>query len=283
MKVEDIMTSHGLLVLRPEDELGLAVQMLLWGEVRHLPVVQDRRVVGVLTVGDVLRRQAATGAEAAGRQIVETAMSAPAIIAGPDESLPAALARMLGRRIGCLPVVADDVLIGMVTRTDLLRQQIEAALHRSTSVWPPIASIMKRAPVVAAADTTLLDAARSMANCCVRHLPVVDGDHRVIGIVSNRDLRSAVGDPLTLFADETQRARARARRVAEVMTTTPVTVREGDPLPVVTERLLGDHVGAVLVVDSDDKLVGIASYVDLLQALSPVAVRPMQGVRGAGT
>jgi CBS domain-containing protein len=278
MKIEDVMTSEGLLVLHPDDRLGLAVQMLLWGGVRHLPVVRDGRVVGVLTTGEILRHQAESGAAIAARQSVETAMRTPAITAEPHESLSAALARMLGRRIGCLPVVRDDLLVGMVTRTDLLRHQIEVTLDRATSAPPPITTIMKIAPVVAAMGTTLIEAATSMARHCIRHLPVLDGDQRVIGIVSDRDLRAAIGDPLTLFASEPALAHARSRRVGEIMTRTPTTVRETDPLPMVTERLLRDRVGAVLVVDSERRLVGIVSYVDILRALPPAAAQPMHRV-----
>ena len=54
--------------------------------------------------------------------------------------------------------------------------------------------LMTRAPTTAAADDHLLDAAARMAERNVRHLPIVDGDRHVVGILSDRDVRTAVGD-----------------------------------------------------------------------------------------
>src|SRR4029079_5427490 len=54
--------------------------------------------------------------------------------------------------------------------------------------------LMTRAPTTAAADDNLLDAAARMAERNVRHLPIVDGDRHVVGILSDRDVRTWVGD-----------------------------------------------------------------------------------------
>ena len=55
-KVRDIMTARGLAVARPEDDLGLAGQIMAWAGVRHLPVIRTGKVVGVISERDLLRR-----------------------------------------------------------------------------------------------------------------------------------------------------------------------------------------------------------------------------------
>ncbi len=121
MRVLDCMESGGITTVQEEDDLKLAAQILLWHGARHLPVLRNGRVVGVLTERDLLARQAALGKRAAGRLSVGEAMSKPPLLATTDEALSAAAQRMLENRVGCLPVVDHGALVGMLTRSDLLR------------------------------------------------------------------------------------------------------------------------------------------------------------------
>ena len=121
MRIRDCMESGGITTVQESDDLKLAAQILLWHGARHLPVLRDGRVVGVLSERDLLARQAALGQRAAGQMSVGEAMSAPALVARPDEDLAVAAERMLENRVGCLPVIDQGALVGMLTRSDLLR------------------------------------------------------------------------------------------------------------------------------------------------------------------
>lgn len=96
--------------------------------IRHLPVVDRDRVVGMVSDRDVRvdptawRRAMFEGRDdsAEGRP-VRTVMSAPPYVIGIDESVEAAARLMLSRRISALPVVDEDhVLKGIITTTDCL-------------------------------------------------------------------------------------------------------------------------------------------------------------------
>ncbi len=126
MRVRDCMESGGITTVQGTDDLKLAAQILLWHGARHLPVLRDGRVIGVLSERDLLARQAALGKRAAGRMSVAEAMSTPALVAGADEDLAVAAERMLENRVGCLPVLERGTLVGMLTRSDLLRAIAEA-------------------------------------------------------------------------------------------------------------------------------------------------------------
>ena len=78
--------------------------------------------------------------------------------------------------------------------------------------------LMTRAPTTAAADDHLLDAAARMAERNVRHLPIVDGDRHVVGILSDRDVRTAVGNSSRPLHPDDARVRMDALRVADAMT-----------------------------------------------------------------
>jgi CBS domain-containing protein len=113
----------------------------------------------------------------------------------------------------------------------------------------------------------LIDAAAIMIAEGTRHLPVVDGVNRIVGILSDRDVRTAVGAPGSGAEDGT-RSRVYRLRVSDAMTENPRTVSPETTLDEVVATLVSERFGALLVADEDDKLLGIISYIDVLDALS---------------
>ena len=73
--------------------------------------------------------------------------------------------------------------------------------------------LMTHAPTTAAADDNLIDAAARMADRNVRHLPVVDGERHVVGMLSDRDVRTQVGDSSRTLRPEEALVRMRSLRV----------------------------------------------------------------------
>ena len=125
--------------------------------------------------------------------------------------------------------------------------------------------LMTRVPSTAAADDPLLDAAARMADRNVRHLPVVDGERHVVGMLSDRDLRTAVGDSSRPLHRDDAVVRMRSLRVAHAMTREVFVVRDDAPFADVVRVFTEQRVGAVPVVDHDDRLIGIISYVDVFK------------------
>ena len=124
---------------------------------------------------------------------------------------------------------------------------------------------MSRAPATAAADDRLIDAAARMAERNVRHLPVVDGDRHVIGILSDRDVRTLLGDSSRSLRPTDAVVRMQALRVADAMTRDAFVVRQDAAFSDVARVFTDQRVGAVPVVDDADRLVGIISYVDVFK------------------
>jgi CBS domain-containing protein len=129
--VSDIMTRE-VVTLLEEDNLQNVAAGLEHFRFHHLPVVDDRKVVGMLSQRDILRATVAGidgGAAARAREarfleqtFVRDVMTTEVVTARPDESIKAAAQRMLQHRFGALPVVDEhNNLLGIVTENDILR------------------------------------------------------------------------------------------------------------------------------------------------------------------
>jgi CBS domain-containing protein len=102
----------------------------------------------------------------------------------PHASVYDALTLMAERNIGALPVIADGVLVGVVSERDYARKVI--LLGRS-SKETEVAEIMVSPPVTVTRNATIGECMELMTSSRVRHLPVMEGS-RLAGIVSIGDL-----------------------------------------------------------------------------------------------
>ena len=117
----------------------------------------------------------------------------------------------------------------------------------------PIADVMTREPVSLTERTTVSRALAVLEEIGIRHLPIVDRDGRLVGIVSQRDLLAASrgGETRRILADLMER---------DVKAVTPDT-----PAHEVAYLILHHRIGCVPVVDRDTRLVGIATDADFVR------------------
>jgi CBS domain-containing protein len=126
--VRDIMPDH-MITISESDTLSTVEDIMTLGRVRHMPVVHGGKLVGVVSERDLLRASLSnlSGVDDGRRRAflhgVEIArvMSAPPVVVHPEETVEAAARLMAEKKIGCLPVVDNDRLLGLITETDVLR------------------------------------------------------------------------------------------------------------------------------------------------------------------
>jgi acetoin utilization protein AcuB len=145
---------------------------------------------------------------------------------------------------------------------------------------------MKRGPVVVRADAPIAVAVDLLRAGKIRHLPVVDGAGRLVGIVTDRDLRQLVFDPWIQEALGDATLTLSALTVREVMTWGVVSVRQDTDLRAAARLMRERKIGALPVLE-DGVVVGILSETDVLAALEKMlgdrltTVRPL-GAAAAG-
>jgi CBS domain-containing protein len=133
--------------------------------------------------------------------------------------------------------------------------------HSDTTV----SDLMSTQVITIRPETTLAEAHEEMVASDIRHLPVLDGDGRLVGIISDRDLSRALA-----------LARNARHRVSELMVRDVLTVAPRTFAREAAQLMLTRKVGALPVLDDALALVGIITETDFVR----VAYQALGGVAG---
>lgn len=134
-RVREIMTKN-VVSISLDETLDLVNEIMENGHIRHMPVTQGGRVIGVVSQRDLLRARLSSVlgySEEDSKEFLEVidvakVMSPEVKIADPNEPVVHAAKRMLEASIGCLPVVDEEGdLVGLVTETDIMRHYVKMA------------------------------------------------------------------------------------------------------------------------------------------------------------
>jgi CBS domain-containing membrane protein len=131
MLVRELMERE-VTTLEVGDRLDLAQDIMQLGRIRHLPVVSRGRLVGILSHRDLLRAGLSSLLQLPRREerewlatvAVNAVMTTNVFTVAPDATVRSAVETMLHKKIGCLPVVEDGTLVGLLSETDCLRHLI---------------------------------------------------------------------------------------------------------------------------------------------------------------
>ena len=131
-RVAEIMTEDPV-TIQPSQSIGTAIALMRQGIFRRLPVVENGRLVGIVTDRDMRR---ATNSPILLHETwydnfllehieVGSCMTSNPTTLSPDADVLEAAVIMRSRKIGGIPIVRGDVLVGIITETDLLDHLIE--------------------------------------------------------------------------------------------------------------------------------------------------------------
>ena len=126
--VREIMMGSPV-TLKPDDTMDLANDIISLGRIRHIPIVENGKLVGLLSARDLMG--AATGQIFGLKQktksallktvLIKKIMKKRLITVEPKTDIKEAAHLMVERKVGCLPVLSEGSLVGLVTTTDVLR------------------------------------------------------------------------------------------------------------------------------------------------------------------
>lgn len=125
-----------------------------------------------------------------------------------------------------------------------------------------VADLMTPDPLTVEPSDTIELAEQIMEEHKVRQLPVVRGTD-LVGIITDRDIRSFLSG--RLFATPEEREQAMNTKIDSVMTTKPIFLSPEDDLIQAIEIFIEEKIGGIPIVDEEERLVGILTYVDVLR------------------
>jgi len=132
MKVKEIMVKE-VATLDVNDELSLANDIMRLGRIRHLPVVDGTRLAGIISERDLFRSSLAQALGYGTKDTrdlmkklrIKDIMVTEVLTVSPEDELCRAVRLMVDKKIGCLPVVEGERLVGLITETDILVQYLK--------------------------------------------------------------------------------------------------------------------------------------------------------------
>ena len=125
-----------------------------------------------------------------------------------------------------------------------------------------VADIMTEGPMTVSPSDSIQQAEDIMEEHHIRQLPVVE-ELELVGIITDRDIRSFLSGHL--YGTSKERQQALETEVGTVMTDKPLSLSPDDEVQEAIELLIEEKVGGIPVVDGENQLVGIVTYVDILR------------------
>jgi CBS domain-containing protein len=122
---------------------------------------------------------------------------------------------------------------------------------RETEHVPRVREIMQRTIPSIGEDEEIRTAARTLMKGETNHLPVLDADGKVVGIVTTYDISKAVVNP------------GSGKRVADIMTRRVIRTTPGEAVDIAARKLEQNNISALPVVDDDGRIIGLLSGTDL--------------------
>jgi len=187
--------SKSVITICPTASMAKAAQILFENKISSLPVVDgEQNLIGILTSTDLFRMLIAEFSASGAQVLVEDYMTRDVQALQPETTLMDAQRLMATKRIRSLPVVQQGLLVGIVTRTDLLgaapahaagENHYEIAKQVLTT---PVRFIMTSSPVTISEKAPITGAAQAMADHKIHSLPVLNANSALCGMITESDL-----------------------------------------------------------------------------------------------
>jgi CBS domain-containing protein/ubiquinone/menaquinone biosynthesis C-methylase UbiE len=273
MQAQEMMT-RSVITTSPDTSLAVALRLMHEHRIRHLPVVSGATLVGIVSERDLRSISPSPGTSLTADEItyrmgttrVTACMTHDVSTIAPQTEVVQAARRILDGKFGCLPVVADSQLVGLVTEVDLLRAFLLSATPAGKPLRHKVVAYMHRTPWTARPDESVSLACQRMHEARIRHLPVVTHDNRLMGMITDRDIRQASPSTEPHMAAHELPNLPEHITLDEILTSRVLSVRGETFIADAGQLLLEQKVSCLPVVGDDNRLEGILTVTDLIRA-----------------
>ena len=301
MRIRDVMSAE-VATATPDMPLSGVVELLLRRKIKALPVLDNKRIIGIITGGDLLERagmplrlevQCQLPPELRDENVrcvdkegltARDVMSSPVEVLNIKTKVSDALALMAKRQLKRLPVVDDSGnLMGIVSRVDVLRAIAKAATLTITlpelpkSLKKTAEDVTFREVPTASPDTPLSAVLEKIIASPLKRVVVVDGEGKTLGIIHDSDLvaryaeqekRGVLRSLLASLSSTHGTPTALEGTARDVMKTEVFTILPDTPLAVVINHFVEKKAKRLVVADADGRLLGLIDRETVMRVLA---------------
>ncbi|HYT16821.1 MAG TPA: CBS domain-containing protein, partial [Thermoplasmata archaeon] len=215
LRVSDFMSTE-LVTASSDETLGDVLGKMKSNDIHELPVLDRKRLVGVVTMRELMRRR-----NLPPNTKVSTILENPPEIT-PETPLPEAAEKMISAGFRAIPVMKGKGLLGIISRSDIVRALVENRALEGVRV----SEFMTPNPQAVAEDDTVDHAVQIMRSLGERSVPVVDKNRHLRGVVGLKDIVDLFAQPKVReqYGDRAGREEKIALEVKSVMRYPPLTV-----------------------------------------------------------
>ncbi|RLF63729.1 MAG: hypothetical protein DRN31_01815 [Thermoplasmata archaeon] len=261
MKITEIMTKEVITVSK-NDDLKYVMDLMEKHNISKIPVMDDGKLVGIVTdttIADKLGSMKNRGVPAS-RMHASTVMDKNFEAIYPEMDVKEILQTVGKPGLTMLPVIGNDVLVGVVTKADLLP---------FVKGNKKVREIMTTNVYHVRPDDRVIHARRILFDNDIARLPVVE-DGKVVGMLSDKEISFAFSDIKKSYSLGQQNHHIRELLVKDVMKT-PAIVSDGDiTVEEAAKIMMENEIGCIPIVNKDEKIEGIVTRTDLVRLLTDI-------------
>src|SRR2546428_2403196 len=268
IKVQDLRVSDhmstDLVTAAPDDTIGDLLGKMKTKDIHEIPVLDRKRLVGIVTMRELMRRRNSPPSTKA-----STVLQVGPQVA-PEATLPEAAEKMISAGFRAIPVVKGKALVGILSRSDLVR-----ALDETRALEGVVArDFMTPNPQCVGEDDTVEQAVQIMRSLGERSVPVVDKNRHLKGVVGMKDVVDLFAQPKVReqYGERAGRQEKVGLEVKGVMRYPPYTVGPDADVHRAAELMAKNHISSIIVTERDEP-VGIITSQDLMQFLAGLRER----------
>src|SRR5207302_5850503 len=256
-----------------DETIGDALGKMKARDVHELPVLERKKLVGVVTLGELMRRRNLPPATK-----VSTVLQVPPEVT-PETRLPEAAEEMISSGFRAIPVAKGKALVGIISRSDLVRALVETKALEGVRVR----DFMTPNPQAVAENDTVEKAIQIMRSLGERSVPVVDKNRHLKGVVGMKDVVDLFARPKVReqYGEHACREEKVLVEVQSVMRYPPLTVGPDADAHRAAELMAKNHISAVIVTVNDDP-AGIIASLDRMQFIDALREREQLFVEISG-
>ncbi len=278
MKVENIMTSE-VVVIPDTQQVPYARNLMLKHGISHLVVVDNKgKPIGIVTEKDITRKLRTAGPTWRRRPMnrisIKRVMSKDFITVAPDEDIRNAVDLMLKNNISALPVLDEGKIVGIITKTDLLKIYNDKCRGR----WK-ISDLMTPDVITVTENHTIAHVTNLMEKNKIGRIVVIK-DKEPVGIITSEDISFAqLEDPETgvpvekiYFIKRSSEEKKKVKMVSmltagDIMTKEPIKLGEDTDAAEAADMMLKNNISGIPIVDKNNELAGIITKTDIIKGI----------------